>query len=91
MGLRAALITICPNVTSFARDLGFSVLEIDELIAQSDPSTKHLQEVPGECAIASELLKLLGFSERRVLEKSEFDLVILRIKTSERSKRKDGQ
>lgn len=69
MGLRAALITICPNVKSFARELGFSVLEIDEVITQSDPSNKHLQEVPEEFAIASELLKLLGFSEGRVLEK----------------------
>ncbi|KAG1330598.1 hypothetical protein COCNU_02G005660 [Cocos nucifera] len=86
MGLRAALITICPNVKSFARELGFSVLEIDVLITPRDPSNKHLQEVPEAFAIASELLKLLGFSEGRVLEKSEFDLVILHIKTSERSK-----
>ncbi|XP_008806267.1 uncharacterized protein LOC103719003 [Phoenix dactylifera] len=86
MGLRAAIITVCPNVKSFARELGFSVLEIDELITQCDPSNNHFQEIPEEFAIASELLKLLGFLGGRVLEKSEFDLLILHIKTSERSK-----
>ncbi|XP_010916328.1 uncharacterized protein [Elaeis guineensis] len=83
-GLRAAIITACPNVRSFARELGFSVLKIDELIMQNDPFEKHPQELPEE--LTSKLLKLLGFAGGKVLEKSEFDLVILHIRTSEKSK-----
>lgn len=87
IGLRAAIITACPNVSSFAGELGFSVLKIDELVTRNDPSDELLQEVSEEFAIASELLKLLGFSRGKVLEKSEFDLVILHAKTSgERAK-----
>ncbi|XP_008811979.2 uncharacterized protein LOC103722988 [Phoenix dactylifera] len=83
MGLKAAIITACPNLRSFARELGFSVLKIDDLITKSDPSEKNLQELPEE--LTSKLLELLGFSGGKVLEKSEFDLVILHIRASDMS------
>ncbi|KAJ6845482.1 uncharacterized protein M6B38_287165 [Iris pallida] len=77
MGLRAAISTDCPIVGSFARSLGFDVLQLD----------KHFEEVPDKpISSESKLLSLLGFSEGNVQEKCEFDLVLLHIKAGENSK-----
>lgn len=86
MGLRAALFSSCPSVRSFARYLGFSALQIHELIEPTDSSDELLQEVPANSAVVSKLLQLLGFLGGDVLEKCEFDLVFLHIKVSEESK-----
>ncbi|KAJ1696692.1 hypothetical protein LUZ63_005204 [Rhynchospora breviuscula] len=66
MGLRAAIFSSSPSVSSLASDLSLSTLPPEE----TDPS-----ELP------SKLLSLLGFSEGNVLEASEYDLLLLHITT----------
>ncbi|KAJ6795496.1 Uncharacterized protein M6B38_225015 [Iris pallida] len=71
MGLRAAISTNCPHVRSFARNLGFSVLHLDE----------QSEKVPDKAmSPESKLLSLLGFSGGSVQEKCEFDLVLLHVR-----------
>ncbi|MQM16931.1 hypothetical protein Taro_049894 [Colocasia esculenta] len=78
MGLRAALFTAGTSIGSFARKVGFSVFEVDELIKKSTS--------PVEYSMASELLNLLGFSGGKVSEKNDFDLVFLHIKAGQQLK-----
>ncbi|CAL9132958.1 unnamed protein product [Musa acuminata var. zebrina] len=89
MGLRAAILTTCPDVGSFAANLGFSVLQISELIGRT-PTGVEPPEVSDNLIRVFELLKLLGFSGGDVLEKYEFDLVILYIKPSDRLRDEKG-
>lgn len=89
MGLRAAILTTCPDVGSFAANLGFSVLQISELIGQT-PTSVEPPEVSDNLIRVLELLKLLGFSGGDVLEKYEFDLVILHIKPSDQLRDEKG-
>ncbi|KAJ4965109.1 hypothetical protein NE237_016958 [Protea cynaroides] len=76
MGLRAAILATNANVKCFGRKLGFTVFQIDEL-------TNCLNGSPQD-VIVSEILKLLGFEEGRILETSEFDLVLLHIGQGEK-------
>ncbi|KAJ0989144.1 hypothetical protein J5N97_007500 [Dioscorea zingiberensis] len=83
MGLKAALVTNCPDSGSFGRNLGLNVLRLHELIKQNE-SSELLPEVSDD--IISKLLLLLGFSGGDVLEKYDFDLVFLHVRFSEKSK-----
>ncbi|CAD5196555.1 unnamed protein product [Musa acuminata subsp. malaccensis] len=89
MDLRAAILTTCPDVGSFAANLGFSVLQISELIGQT-PTGVEPPEVSDNLIRVFELLKLLGFSGGDVLEKYEFDLVILHIKPCDQLRDEKG-
>ncbi|XP_072979083.1 uncharacterized protein [Typha angustifolia] len=88
MGLRAAVFSSCTGVRSFAANLGFSVFKIDGLIEKSD-SSEELQRTTDELQMATELLRLLGFSGGDVLENFEFDIVFLHI-TMEKAKSQKG-
>lgn len=74
MGIRAAMVTNCPLVSSFAANLGFHVSGTEDLVAQSGSSAASK-----EAGIISQALSLLGFSEGNVQETSEFDLVFLHV------------
>ncbi|KAF0925068.1 hypothetical protein E2562_015364 [Oryza meyeriana var. granulata] len=74
MGIRAAMVTSCPLVSSFAANLGFHVFRTEDFAAQSVSST-----VSKETGMISRALCLLGFSEGNVQEASEFDLVFLHV------------
>ncbi|XP_059644795.1 uncharacterized protein LOC132286470 isoform X2 [Cornus florida] len=78
MGMRAAIITSNSSMKSFGGKLGFTMLQLNELFNNNDP----LAEPPAD-VVASELLKLLGFQERRTLETSQFDLVFVHIGAGE--------
>ncbi|KMZ62992.1 hypothetical protein ZOSMA_42G00330 [Zostera marina] len=84
MGLSAALITASSTgIRSFARDIGFTVLQIDELIMQSNTGNDHPKRPCHDLSVTSELLQLLGFSKGMVLEKAQFDLVFFHIRANE--------
>ncbi|XP_043712229.1 uncharacterized protein LOC122661006 [Telopea speciosissima] len=68
MGLRAAILTTNSNVKSLGRNLGFTVFGFNELTNESS------QDV-----LVSEILQLLGFHEGRMLETSQFDLVLVHV------------
>uniref|UniRef100_A0A0D9YLZ7 Uncharacterized protein n=1 Tax=Oryza glumipatula TaxID=40148 RepID=A0A0D9YLZ7_9ORYZ len=74
MGIRAAMVTNCPLVSSFAANLGFHVSGTEDFVAQSGSSAASK-----EAGIISQALSLLGFSEGNVQETSEFDLVFLHV------------
>ncbi|XP_006646851.1 uncharacterized protein LOC102702068 isoform X2 [Oryza brachyantha] len=74
MGIRAAMVTNCPLVSSFAANLGFRVFRTEDFVAQSGSST-----VSKETGTISRASSLLGFSEGNVQEASEFDLVFLHV------------
>ncbi|KAL5987763.1 hypothetical protein ACLOJK_035516 [Asimina triloba] len=78
MGLKAGIFSTCSSVESFGRSLGFSVLQFAELVK------KDKQAVHDGVSIASELLRLLGFSRGVVLEKSDFDLLFVHIGATEK-------
>ncbi|XP_020581736.1 uncharacterized protein LOC110025534 [Phalaenopsis equestris] len=88
MGLRAAMITSCPSVQSLGRKLGFHILHDSELVIDDGFNYKMLEQVPDSLDIASKFLHLLGFSGNDVLEKYDFDLVFLHIKTCEKFREK---
>lgn len=69
MGMKAALITNNPSLKSFGGKLGFDVLPLD-VSSQAG-------------LLASEMLKLLGFEEGKVLETSQFDIVFVHIGAGE--------
>lgn len=73
MGMKAAILTKHSGLESFSTKLGFSVVQLDELVKQQ-PSESKDNDV-----VAVELLKLLGFQEGKVLENSQFDLVFLHV------------
>lgn len=84
MGLKAALITASSTgIRSFARDIGFTVLQMDELIMQSNTRNDSPKGVCHDLSVTSELLQLLGFSKGMVLEKAQFDLVFFHIRANE--------
>lgn len=72
MGMKAAVITENLGLKSFCHKLGFTVLELNEIISSNNNQVDS-------SALASELFKLLGFQEGKTLESSQFDLVILHI------------
>ncbi|XP_007012268.2 PREDICTED: uncharacterized protein LOC18588054 isoform X1 [Theobroma cacao] len=86
MGMRAALLTNSSSLKSFGGKLGFDVLHLDGLFENinfpSAQSTDYL---------ASELLALLGFQEGRILNASQFDLVIVHIGSGENLNAEKGK
>ncbi|OMO86596.1 Recoverin [Corchorus olitorius] len=78
MGMKAALLTNNSNLKSFGEMLGFNVLPLNGLLGNSNfPSTTSADN------LASELLTLLGFQEGKILDASQFDLVIVHIGSGE--------
>ncbi|XVE97667.1 hypothetical protein REPUB_Repub03eG0038600 [Reevesia pubescens] len=78
MGMRAALLTNNSRLKSFGEKLGFNVLYLNGLFGNSSSSPASSVD-----NLASELLTLLGFQEGKIMESSQFDLVILHIESSE--------
>lgn len=78
MGLRAALFSECATVRSFASTLGFAVFQLEELIKITD-NCEVKRESSDDSIVASEVLRRLGFSGGDVLDKCEYDLIILHI------------
>nr|XP_043606912.1 uncharacterized protein LOC122578925 [Erigeron canadensis] len=74
MGVRAALITENTRLKSCGSQLGFSVLQPNELINNNC----SLVDSPVNLA-AIELLNLLGFQDEKVLDTSQFDLVFMHV------------
>ncbi|GJN18937.1 hypothetical protein PR202_gb06149 [Eleusine coracana subsp. coracana] len=74
MGLRSAMVTNCPRVSSFAENLGFHVFRSEDLAAKfgSSSATKEIGVISGAFG-------LLGFSDGNVQEASEFDLVFMHV------------
>ncbi|CAH1428857.1 unnamed protein product [Lactuca virosa] len=74
LGVRAALITENTTLKACGDKLGLSVLQSDELITKScslfDSSVN---------LVATELLKLLGFEDDKVLDTNQFDLVFVHV------------
>ncbi|XP_057786118.1 uncharacterized protein LOC131003605 isoform X2 [Salvia miltiorrhiza] len=69
MGMKAALVTDNSSMKSFGGMVGFKVYSWNEMSGSSAESS-HL---------ASELLKLLGFQEGKILDSSIFELVFVHI------------
>ncbi|XP_031104322.1 uncharacterized protein LOC116007706 isoform X2 [Ipomoea triloba] len=79
MGMKAAIVTDNSILNGFCSHLGFTVLQLEDLVHSSFDVAK----------LASELLKLLGFQEGKVLETSQFDLVIVHVGSSKKSTLED--
>lgn len=75
MGMKAAILTNNSSLKSFSSKLGFSVLQLDELVRGSAELQHNV--------VALELLKLLGFQEGKVLDNDHFDLVFFHIGAGE--------
>ncbi|CAN4119252.1 unnamed protein product [Withania somnifera] len=72
MGMKAAVITENLRLKNFCHKLGFTVVELNEVVS-------CINNQVDSSALASELFKLLGFQEGKTLESSQFDLVILHV------------
>uniref|UniRef100_A0ACD5VA62 Uncharacterized protein n=1 Tax=Avena sativa TaxID=4498 RepID=A0ACD5VA62_AVESA len=74
MGMRAAMVTNCPGISSFAANLGFKVFSTEDFAAQSgsDSGSKDNR-------IIDSAFGLLGFAEGNVQDSSEFDLVFVHV------------
>ncbi|RLN09461.1 hypothetical protein C2845_PM11G13920 [Panicum miliaceum] len=73
-GLRAAMVTNCPRISSFAANIGFHVFQTNDFAAQSSSSS-----VTKEVGVINRAFGLLGFSDGNVQEASEFDLVFMHV------------
>nr|GMD44158.1 uncharacterized protein LOC109158375 [Ipomoea batatas] len=82
MGMKAAIVTDNSSLNGFCSHLGFTVLQLEDLVHSSF-------DVAKSSLLASELLKLLGFQEGKVLETSQFDLVIVHVGSSRKSTLED--
>ncbi|CAJ2675240.1 unnamed protein product [Trifolium pratense] len=78
MGMKAAIFTNHSGLKSFSTKLGFSVVQLDQLVKQQTSESQHSD------VVAVELLKLLGFQEGKVLDNNQFDLVFLHIGAGEK-------
>ncbi|CAM0947149.1 unnamed protein product [Alopecurus aequalis] len=74
MGLRAAMVTNCPGVGSFAANLGFNVFGTEDFATQSGSGSS-----PKDVRIISRAFSLLGFADGGVQDSSEFDLVFVHV------------
>lgn len=77
--MKAALITNNSRLKSFGGKLGFTTLQLNELIKTSG----SLAALPVD-VLASELLKLLGFQGGKMEDASQFDLVFVHIGAGEK-------
>jgi hypothetical protein len=78
MGMKAAIFTNHSGLKSFSTKLGFSVVQLDELVKQQTSESKDSD------VVAVELLKLLGFQKGKVLDNNQFDLVFLHVGAGEK-------
>ncbi|XP_062224135.1 uncharacterized protein LOC133922707 [Phragmites australis] len=74
MGLRAAIVTNCPRISSFAANLGFHVFRTEDFAVQSGSSSSTK-----EIGVINRAFGLLGFSDGNVQEASDFDLVFMHV------------
>ncbi|XP_051195278.1 uncharacterized protein [Lolium perenne] len=77
MGMRAAMVTNCPAVNSFAASLGFHVFGAEDFAAQSGSDSGGSKDT----RVISRALGLLGFSDGGVQDSCEFDLVFVHVAT----------
>ncbi|CAA2975910.1 Hypothetical predicted protein [Olea europaea subsp. europaea] len=77
MGMKAAIITNNASLKSFGGKLGITMLQWDGLI-DNEHTLADLQ------LLASELLKLLGFQEEKMLNTSQFDLIFVHVGADEK-------
>ncbi|XP_027330241.1 uncharacterized protein LOC113846328 [Abrus precatorius] len=77
MGMKAAILTNNLSLKSFSAKLGFTVLQLDELVKNCSAELQHNVVPLG-------LLKLLGFQEGKVLDNDYFDLVFFHIGAGEK-------
>lgn len=75
MGMKAAILTNHSGLKSFSAKLGFSVVQLDELVKQCADNND---------VVAVEVLKLLGFQEGKVLDNNQFDLVFFHVGAGEK-------
>ncbi|CAI9759619.1 unnamed protein product [Fraxinus pennsylvanica] len=75
--MKAAIITSNASLKSFGGKLGITMLQWDGLI-NNDHTLADLQ------LLASELLKLLGFQEGKMLDTSQFDLIFVYVGADEK-------
>lgn len=68
MGMKAAILTDNSSLKSFSAKLGFSVLQLNELVGGRSAEV-----------VALELLKLLGLQEGKVLDSDHYDIVFFHI------------
>ncbi|KAI9192463.1 hypothetical protein LWI28_023214 [Acer negundo] len=80
MGMRVTLITNNSSLKLFGGKLGFNTLQLNELIETSDDTLSGLSLD----VVASGLLKLLGFEGGKIMEASQFDLVLVHIGAGEK-------
>ncbi|KAA8521285.1 hypothetical protein F0562_011969 [Nyssa sinensis] len=78
MGMRAAIVTSNSSLKSLGGKLGFTMLQLNELLDKTHPLAEPLLDV-----VAPELLKLLGLQEGKTSETSQFDLVFVHIGAGE--------
>ncbi|KAF7817394.1 uncharacterized protein G2W53_031363 [Senna tora] len=76
MGMKAALLTKNSSLKSFGAKLGFSVLQLDELVKACNADLQVNVE-------ALELLKLLGFQEGKVADTNHLDIIFYHIGAGE--------
>lgn len=79
--MKAAVITSNSSLKLFVAKLGFTVLQLNEL-----GKNIHPQAPPNSSFVASELLKLVGFQEGKMLDMIEFDLVFVHIGAGKKDK-----
>ncbi|BAT82521.1 uncharacterized protein LOC124828992 isoform X1 [Vigna umbellata] len=72
MGMKAAILTNNSSLKSFSAKLGFSVLQLNELLGGRSAEV-----------VALELLKLLGLEEGKVLDNDHYDLVFFHVGAGE--------
>ncbi|KAL0327498.1 UNVERIFIED_CONTAM: hypothetical protein Sangu_1827800 [Sesamum angustifolium] len=77
MGMKAATVTDNLGLKTFGNMLGFKVLQWDDICRESD----SLAESPNS---ASELLKLLGFQDGKIMDSNDFDLVVVHVGAGEK-------
>ncbi|KAL0372181.1 UNVERIFIED_CONTAM: Calcineurin B-like protein 10 [Sesamum calycinum] len=77
MGMKAATVTDNLGLKTFGGMLGFKVLQWDDICRESD----SLAESPN---LASELLKLLGFQDGKIMDSNDFDLVVVHVGAGEK-------
>ncbi|GMP95061.1 hypothetical protein CsSME_00044261 [Camellia sinensis var. sinensis] len=86
MGMRSAIITNNSSLKPFGGKLGFTMLQLSDIIDKSLPIAESPLDV-----VASELLKLLGFQEGKILETSPFDLVFIHIGDGEKNEERAAE
>lgn len=82
MGMKAAIVTDNSSLNGFCNHLGFTMLQLEDLVHSS-------LNVVKASLLASELLKLLGCQDGKVSETSQFDLVIFHVGSSKKSTLED--